>query len=305
MYISKAKETEALCVLNDYKSRVEEWGDSSGRILMSKSEIVKVREAEKIKRNVFHPDTGKRVFTPLRMSWFLAVNIPMIFGMISFQRTMTQVMFFQWLNQSYNALLNYSHRNATAPLKDKDIVISYGAAVSASCLVGITARKLANKFSSSSQSLARQRFASAGVAVLSMAIAGSLNLILMRHGELTKGIHISDHEGKDLGLSKLTAKKAVLNSALTRVALPVPNVIVIPTFFWMIEKLGVKLRSSRGIIAADLIAVAIQLYFALPLSLGLFRQNMSSSVSTVEQPFSLAKDSHGKLIDTIYFNKGL
>jgi hypothetical protein len=41
--------------------------------------------------------------------------------------------FFQWLNQSYNAGFNYANRNATVPLDMAGLAVSYGVATSVAC----------------------------------------------------------------------------------------------------------------------------------------------------------------------------
>ena len=61
-----------------------------------------------------HPDTGKPVPWAMRMCAFVPTNLPIIFGMLMSAPTPANTIFFQWLNQTYNAGMNYGNRNASS-----------------------------------------------------------------------------------------------------------------------------------------------------------------------------------------------
>jgi hypothetical protein len=50
--------------------------------------------------------------------------------------------FFQWLNQSYNAGMNYGNKNSTCAYTNMDLMQGYAAAASSSVAVGLTLRFL-------------------------------------------------------------------------------------------------------------------------------------------------------------------
>ena len=52
--------------------------------------------------------------------------------------------------------------------------------------------------------------------------ASTLNVVLMRVGELDEGINVLDKDNNTIGTSKLAAKKALQETALTRALLPIP-----------------------------------------------------------------------------------
>jgi sideroflexin-5 len=58
--------------------------------------------------------------------------------------------------------------------------------------------------------------------------ASTLNVILMRLHELDEGINVVDKNGKVVGSSKLAAKKALKEMAVTRALLPIP-LLTIPS----------------------------------------------------------------------------
>lgn len=69
-----------------------------------------------------------------------------------------------------------------------------------------------------------QRF----VPLPAVATASTLNVVLMRMHELDEGIDVVNKKGEVVGTSKLAAKKALKEMAVTRAALPIP-LLTIPT----------------------------------------------------------------------------
>ena len=49
-----------------------------------------------------------------------------------------------------------------------------------------------------------------------------MNVVLMRISELDEGIEVLDNNNKSIGTSKLAAKKALQETAITRALLPIP-----------------------------------------------------------------------------------
>lgn len=53
-------------------------------------------------------------------------------------RTATAVVFWQWVNQSFNALVNYTNRNANAPLSTAQMGAAYVSAMTAAMSTALT-----------------------------------------------------------------------------------------------------------------------------------------------------------------------
>lgn len=68
---------------------------------------------------------------------------------------------------------------------------------------------------------------------------------------------------------------------------------------------AVKGASPRAKVALEIAVVTGSLWLALPLSIGLFPQVCTAPASALETKFQGLKDKDGKLIDTVFFNKGL
>ena len=85
--------------------------------------------AKKIKDAIIHPDTGEVIFMPFRMSGFVPFGTPVVVGMLLPNQTLPATLFWQWLNQTHNALVNYSNRNASVPTPVSSYVGGYIGAV--------------------------------------------------------------------------------------------------------------------------------------------------------------------------------
>uniref|UniRef100_A0AAQ4RYE7 Sideroflexin 5a n=1 Tax=Gasterosteus aculeatus aculeatus TaxID=481459 RepID=A0AAQ4RYE7_GASAC len=58
----------------------------------------------------------------------------------------------------------------------------------------------------------------------------------MRHSELSEGISVLDDSGNVVGTSKVAARHALLETALTRAVLPVPILILPPIIMSVLER---------------------------------------------------------------------
>ncbi|XP_055473602.1 sideroflexin-5 isoform X4 [Psammomys obesus] len=165
----------------------------------------------------------------------LHTNTPKVVGLLLPNQTLASTVFWQWLNQSHNACVNYANRNATKPSPASKFIQGYlGAVISAvSIAVGLNVLvQKANKFTPATRLLV-QRF----VPFPAVASANICNVVLMRYGELEEGIDVLDTDGNLVGSSKIAARHALLETALTRVVLPMPILVLPPIVMSMLEKL--------------------------------------------------------------------
>lgn len=110
-------------------------------MLLSAGEIKELRTAETVVSTAIHPDNGEFIVWPMRLSSFVPMNLPIAFGMIITAPTPFNTIFWQWVNQTYNALLNYGNRNASSNYTTQDIMRGYSAACSSSIVVALGIRK--------------------------------------------------------------------------------------------------------------------------------------------------------------------
>ncbi|MEJ1279387.1 sideroflexin 5 [Cricetulus griseus] len=182
----------------------------------------------------------------------------------------------QWLNQSHNACVNYANRNATK--------------VGLNVLV-----QKANKFTPATRLLV-QRF----VPFPAVASANICNVVLMRYGELEEGIDVLDADGNLVGSSKIAARHALLETALTRVVLPMPILVLPPIVMSMLEKTALLQARPRLLLPVQSLVCLAAFGLALPLAISLFPQMSEIETSQLEPEIARATSSR-----TVVYNKGL
>uniref|UniRef100_A0A1I8IYY0 Sideroflexin-5 n=1 Tax=Macrostomum lignano TaxID=282301 RepID=A0A1I8IYY0_9PLAT len=209
-------------------------------------------EAQKVKDAILHPDTGKKIYRPFRMSGFVPYGTPIVVGLLLPHSRLWHTVFWQWLNQSHNAAVNYANRNASKETPVSRFLTGYVGAVSAavSIAVGLTVviRK-ANTLPPATKMLI-QKF----VPLPAVSTASTLNVLLMRNSELSEGIEVFDENRQVVGTSKVAAKRALFDTAKTRAILPVPLLLIPPlvmTFLenhgeaWCVHLRGQKIQNRR------------------------------------------------------------
>ncbi|XP_043368749.1 sideroflexin-5 isoform X11 [Dermochelys coriacea] len=181
-----------------------------------------------------------------------------------------------WLNQSHNACVNYANRNATK--------------VGLNVLV-----QRANKFTPATRLLI-QRF----VPFPAVASANICNVVLMRHTELEEGIDVLDSNGNIVGSSRIAAKHALIETALTRVVLPMPILVLPPIIMSILEKTSLLRARPRMVLPVQGFVCLAAFGLALPLAISLFPQMSEIETSRLEPEIAMATTNK-----TVVYNKGL
>ena len=146
---------------------------------MTKEEIRELRIAQTVTSTAIHPDTGHMLPWVFRFSSFLPVNIPISFGFIFTAPTPFNTIFWQWVNQTYNAALNYENRNASSKYTTKDIAVSYCLATTSAIGVALAMRKAVEKQAAKLKG-GKLVMLNAVSAFAACAAAGFLNAYFMR-----------------------------------------------------------------------------------------------------------------------------
>eukprot|EP00742_Colponemidia_sp_Colp-10_P004196 GILJ01004475.1.p1 GENE.GILJ01004475.1~~GILJ01004475.1.p1 ORF type:complete len:341 (+),score=51.32 GILJ01004475.1:44-1024(+) len=247
----------------------------------------------------FHPDTGELIPRMFRMSAFVPINIPIALGMITSAPTLTNIIFWQWVNQTYNSAVNYANRNASTSMSDTQRTVSYLAASITSVAVAVGLNRVSDNARFKSQLL---KTAMKTVApYTAVASAGALNVLLMRYSEATQGVDVRNSDGSLVGRSAAAGVKALSEVTLTRVALPVPVLLFPPIILGALTALHPPFAvRSLARTVTELTVIAGCLRFALPAAIGLFPQTGSIASSSLEPELrSLAKGPK------VFYNKGL
>lgn len=216
--------------------------------------------------------------------------------------TLVSTIFWQSLNQTHNACVNYSNRNATQETEVKDLVTGYLGAVASSVGIAVGLNQLVKRAPVTERV---RGILSRFVPYPAVATASTANMLLMRQTELKKGIAVKDSTGKVHGFSQKAAKDAIYQTMLSRVVLPAPLLLVPPIAMMMIEKTPILRVAPRLRLPIETCFCVTAFVFGLPFAISLFPQEGSINVKDIEERFHGATDLSGNPVETFFFNKGL
>ncbi|XP_041697386.1 sideroflexin-5 isoform X2 [Coregonus clupeaformis] len=135
LFVSERRLTECINLLDDFKRGTLPPGVSD----------LQLWEAQKVKQAIIHPDTGEKIFMPFRMSGYVPFGTPIVVGLLLPNQTVVSTIFWQWLNQSHNACVNYSNRNATKPTPTSTFLQGYFGAVTSAVSLAVGLNVLIQK----------------------------------------------------------------------------------------------------------------------------------------------------------------
>lgn len=194
---------------------------------------------------------------------------------------------------------------------------SYLLAVSASCSVALGLNALVPRLKGLSPGT--RLILGRLVPFAAVSSATALNVLLMRGEEMRRGIDIypsksssssSSSERKvseegagseSLGKSKIAARIAVGETALSRVINATPIMIIPPLVLVRLERTAWLKARPRLVLPVNLGLILATSVFALPLALGAFPQRQVVSVKTLEREFwdKVGEDGY------VEFNRGM
>ncbi|XP_014855806.1 PREDICTED: sideroflexin-5-like isoform X1 [Poecilia mexicana] len=288
LFVSEKKLKECIQLLDDYKHDTLPPGVSADQLW----------EAQKIKQAIIHPDTEEKIFMPFRMSGYVPFGTPIVIGLLLPNQTVMSTIIWQWLNQSHNACVNYANRNATKPTPTSKFLEGYVGAVTSAVSIALGLNVLiqkANKLSPGTRMII-QRF----VPFPAVASANICNVALMRHSELSEGIDVLDNNGSVVGSSKIAARHAIMETAFTRVVLPMPIFVLPPIIMSYLERLRFLQRNRRLLLPIHSVVCLVTFGLSLPVAISLFPQMSQIEVSRLEPEIAMATDCK-----VLTYNKGL
>ncbi|KAG1962610.1 sideroflexin-5b isoform X2 [Pimephales promelas] len=196
LFVTESRLKECIKLLDDFKQGNLPSGITDHQLW----------EAQKVKQAIIHPDTGEKIFMPFRMSGYVPFGTPIVVGLLLPNQTLASTVFWQWLNQSHNACVNFANRNATKPTPTSKFFQGYLGAVTSAVSIAVGLNVLIQKSSKFNPAtrLLIQRF----IPFPAVASANICNVALMRHNELSEGIDVLDSNGNVVGSSRIAAKHA-------------------------------------------------------------------------------------------------
>jgi len=266
-------------------------------------------ESKRIVESALHPDTGQVIPRPFRMSGYVPFNGPICVSMVASTST-GSLLFWSWVNQSQNALVNYYNRNASAPMSNETLLQSYSAAVGSALLVAFGLSSMVQKKYSPAKAKQMMKY----VAFPSAVVASSLNCYVVRSPEITTGIPLQDNHGnplvlpaRDTNSSRVAGRRGVESTTLSRAILqaPVyffPSVLmgVVPPLRRLVE------HHPRTRIPLTTFLVLVSFGLGLPATIAIFPQISELKASEAEPKYrALIDPETNQPYEVFRYNKGL
>ena len=142
-FLTNSRIDEAYKKVEKFNIRQEVAKNLGQDIYLTQSEIDELIENQKIVGSAIHPDTKEKIFRPFRMCGNAICNTPLLFLSLTIKPKLINLITVSWMNQSYNAGVNYSNRNASSPGSRSDIIRGYsGAVLSSTSILYILTEKV-------------------------------------------------------------------------------------------------------------------------------------------------------------------
>jgi len=250
--------------------------------------------AKHIYESAFHPDTGEKQNVFGRMSFQVPGGMLITGAMLQWYKSNAGVIFWQWVNQSFNALVNYTNRNANVEQDNSKLVIAYVSATSSALVTALGLKAYLAKKASP----LFQRY----VPFAAVAAANMVNIPLMRRNEIENGILCVDDEGSPMMNSKTAAILGISQVTLSRIVMAMPGMTVLPVIMERLEKKAWMQRVKPLHGPIQVVLVGCFLLFMTPTACSLFPQTASINTSTIEKFETLPEKP---MPDVLRFNKGL
>ncbi|XP_064519254.1 sideroflexin-2 isoform X6 [Pseudopipra pipra] len=239
--------------------------------------------AKKLYDSAFHPDSGEKMNLIGRMSFQVPGGMAITGFMLQFYRTVPAVVFWQWVNQSFNAFVNYTNRNAASPISLRQIGVAYVTATGAALATAVGLNLYTKR---APPLLARW------VPFAAVAAANCINIPMMRQQEIISGITVTDGDNNELGRSRRAAVKGIAQVVVSRITMAAPGMseFILPIIMERLEKFTFmqRIRVLHG---------PLQVLLCGGFSLALADLELELRDSIVAK--------HGDKVPYVYFNKGL
>jgi sideroflexin-5 len=254
---------------------------------MSRERRLQLWEAKRVLDSATNHATGEVVHPLARMCAFIPSSVPITLGMLTMTGPAATVGL-QWLNQSYNALFNYSHRSKADTTKD-EILKAYGVATLTSCGLALGLSRFSNRI--------KPAFIIPTIAVMT---AGCANVAFTRANEFRQGINVYNDSNEVVGVSKIAGKYAVGYTMLSRsIFLPIP-IMVLPGLLSEFIRKRVSKGGKVRDLGISLGCIILSQALALPFCIALFP--MTIKIKTADLEPELTKSYRGEYV---YINKGI
>lgn len=255
-------------------------------------------KAHRMVNAAINPETGEFVPRPFRMSGYVPFNGPICVSMVASSST-PALLFWGWVNQSQNALVNYF--NATGSMSNETLAKSYSLAVVSALSVVFGLTTVIRKRYSAEQAKQLLKF----TAFPSCVVASSLNCYFVRSPEIETGIDVFDADGKVMGTSQIAAKGGVYSTTFSRAILQAPVFFVPPFLLTTPYFKSILAKNPALSVPLSTFLLLVSFGVGLPATVAIFPQIVEIQTNDLEEKFRKLKDKDGNAVTKLYYNKGL
>ncbi|KAI8149437.1 putative mitochondrial transport protein fsf1 [Fennellomyces sp. T-0311] len=259
-------------------------------------------KAKKVVDSTIHPDTGEPIFLPFRMSAFVPVNLVLVAGMLTPNPSIKTILFWQWANQSVNVAFNSANANKSTPMNWSETAVAYVSAVTTSCALAVGLNQAVPRLNIAAST---KRILAKLVPFVAVATAGTVNVFLMRGKEISEGIDVYTEDNERVGKSKKAGLAAISQVALSRILTNAPVLVFPPLILDRLQQKPYFQANPKALLPINFGLIAISMMSALPAAIAVFPQISALETASMEKEFQDLKDSNGKPITRLYYNKGL
>ncbi|CAL8117098.1 unnamed protein product [Orchesella dallaii] len=279
------------------KNVVERYRKGENLSHLSEDELWK---AKHLYDSAFHPQTGKMIHPLGRMSAQVPINLVVVGGMLSFYRSTYAVIFWQWVNQTFNAFVNYSNRSSGGYISPLQLGVSYVFGCGGGIAVSASLRHMLTQTGKLFPLLSRF------IPFAGMAAANCVNVSLMRLQEMVQGIPVFDSNGTRIGLSTTAGSMAVGQVIVSRVVNAAPPLLIPPVIMNRLEvTLPVLFRYPKLRFPMQLGVIGLTLFASTPMTCAIFPQKVEVSTTSLEKEIQEKAKVKAGSPDVLYYNKGL
>uniref|UniRef100_A0A1A9Z9K6 Sidoreflexin n=1 Tax=Glossina pallidipes TaxID=7398 RepID=A0A1A9Z9K6_GLOPL len=246
--------------------------------------------------SAFHPETGEKSIIIGRMSAQVPMNTLITGCMLSFYKTTPAVVFWQWVNQTFNAIVNYTNRSGATPIPTQQLVTSYVLATGGALTTALSLNRLVKNL---------HPLIGRFVPLAAVAAANMINVPMMRLQELKNGVVLLDENNNEMGVSKKAAIFGISAVVASRIAMATPGMTLTPVLINKLEAGGFLKRFPKASAPIQTLFCGFVLIFATPLGCAFFSQRAAVEVKSLEPEVQAAIKEKNPDIKTVWFNKGL
>ncbi|XP_055906576.1 sideroflexin-1-3 [Eupeodes corollae] len=246
--------------------------------------------------SAYHPETGEKSILIGRMSAQMPMNTLITGCMMAFYKSTSAVIFWQWFNQTFNAVVNYTNRSGSTPISQGQLATSYVLATGGALATALSLNQLVKNLNPLIGRL---------VPLTAVAAANCINIPMMRLQELRSGVVLLDAQNNEVGVSKKAAATGISLVVLSRVAMACPGMIMTPLLMEFLTKRGFIKRYPWANAPIQTFFCGFVLIFATPLGCACFSQRASINVSSLEPDVQAAIKKKNPDLTVVSYNKGL